>query len=219
MTGTLLRGAALLVMLAFAVQGLSTSAKRLWAPSHYHLVMSEPATPVPAALAEADPPAGQAHDHGQGHATAHEHGDLQADAAAVAWAQANTAGSASRFNHSPAFDFDFDLDFSGNDRRAGRVADRFKDPGSAESDNAMHQHAAGSGHRHDATQRGVVYVDAGAGLPPPPTIAAGFEAYWSIVPPGRPHTLVRRPHAPPPRLTQLAQASRPDGPPERPPRA
>lgn len=203
MSSPLLRGAALLVMLAFAVQGLSISAKRLWAPSHYHLVASIPATALPAALADAADSAGQVREPGR--ATAHDHGDQQADAEAAAWARVNSSGPASLFSHSRAFDFDF----GGGDRLAGRPAK----PG-----NAIHQHATSSGHRHDPAQPGVVYVDAGADPQTPAATAAGFDAYWSIVPPGLLQTLVRRPHAPPPPLTQLAQASRRDGPPERPPR-
>jgi len=210
MSGSLLRGAALLVMLMFAVQGLSTTAKRLWAPSHFHLLASAPAS-APATPAPAD--AAQVAGHGHGGAPVHDHGGPQADAEAAAWKRASAAGAASRFNHAPAFDFDF----GGDDSRADRLASPAKH-GPAQSGNAVHQHAAGSGHRHDPAQRGVVFVDTGANQQTPAAIAAGFDAYWSIVPPGRVQTLVRRPHAPPPPLTQVAQASRSDGPPDRPPR-
>jgi len=216
----LLRAAAVLAMLAFAVQGLSTSAKRLWAPSHYHQVTYVPATLVPAALADPSQSAGpvpgqvQASEHGHDEHVqdthSHDQGDPQADAAALAWAQANAAGAASRFNHGSGFDFHV----GGTDSIATDPAIRDASP----PGNAVHQHATGSGHTHDTTQRGVVYVDAGAHPQAPAATTAGFDAYWSIVPPARLETVLRRPHAPPPQLTQFAQASRLDGPPERPPR-
>ena len=149
------------------------------------------------------------HAHGPG--SDHDHAGRQADAESATWLRAGEAGRASAFARSHRFGFAGD---AGNNAHA---ADSHHPSTPVQRPSAPHQHATGSGHRHASDQPGVVYVDAGADPQPPTAIVGGFEVYWSIVPAGL-HIVLHRLRAAPPALKLLAQASRSDGPHERPPR-
>ncbi|MFC0676617.1 hypothetical protein ACFFGH_01960 [Lysobacter korlensis] len=187
---SLLQVVTVLVALVFALQGLATAAKRMWAPTHYHVdvVIASPASPAYGVAESASEHVDVDVDAPAGHAVS-----AAAPSAAVTSAQAVDAGRvhAAAHRHRASHRHPHPHTDSQPDREtADHVpthASLSVDPAHAAAADATasaHRHAASNGHRHAAGRADVVIVDEGATHSSAANTVSGLENVWSLLPTG-----------------------------------